>query len=127
MLPLLLLLHPFNASFSRTTWENRYQKGTTSLDLNEAVYDGFWDSVASAGPVSEHQGHRCNILVQCLMRAVATDVVASSVLVTLVTTVRPSKTAEPIEMAVGKGRLTWIRGTVYIMHGACSPQKDLAL
>jgi len=31
-----LLLHPFNSLFSRTTWISRYQKGKTSLDLNEA-------------------------------------------------------------------------------------------
>ena len=35
---LLLLLHPFNGLFSRTTWVSRYQKGKTSLDLNEARY-----------------------------------------------------------------------------------------
>ena len=36
---LLLLLHPFNDLFSRTTWVSRYQKGKTSLDLNEARGD----------------------------------------------------------------------------------------
>ena len=35
-----LLLHPFNCFFSRTTWVRRYQKGKTSLDLNEARDDG---------------------------------------------------------------------------------------
>jgi len=39
---LLLLLHPFNGLFSRTTWVSWYQKGKTSLDLNEARDDaGF--------------------------------------------------------------------------------------
>jgi len=33
---LILLLHPFNSLFSRTTWVSQYQKVTTSLDLNEA-------------------------------------------------------------------------------------------
>jgi len=33
---LLLLLHPFNSLFSSTTWVSWYQKGKTSLDLNEA-------------------------------------------------------------------------------------------
>jgi len=33
---LQLLLHPFNGLFSRTAWVSRYQKGKTSLDLNEA-------------------------------------------------------------------------------------------
>jgi len=37
---LLLLLHPFDGLFSRTTWVSRYQKGKTSLDLNEARDDG---------------------------------------------------------------------------------------
>jgi len=31
-----LLLHPFSGLFSRTTWVRQYQKGKTSLDLNEA-------------------------------------------------------------------------------------------
>ena len=35
----LLQLHPFNGLFSRTTWVSWYQKGTTSLDLNEARDD----------------------------------------------------------------------------------------
>jgi len=29
-------LHLFNGRFSKTTWVSRYQKGKTSLDLNEA-------------------------------------------------------------------------------------------
>jgi len=33
---LLLLLHPFNGLFSKTTRVSRYQKGKTSLVLNEA-------------------------------------------------------------------------------------------
>jgi len=37
---LLLLLHPFNGLFSGTTWVSRYQKGETSLVLNEARDDG---------------------------------------------------------------------------------------
>ena len=47
---LLLLLHPFNGLFSRTTLVSRYQKGKTSLDLNEAKDDGVLDAVAAAGP-----------------------------------------------------------------------------
>ena len=39
---LLLLLHPFNGLFSRTTWVRQYQKGKTSPDLNEARDDGVW-------------------------------------------------------------------------------------
>jgi len=37
---LLLLLHPFNGLFSRSTLVSQYQKGKTSLDLNEATDDG---------------------------------------------------------------------------------------
>jgi len=33
---------PLNSLFSRTTRASRYQKGKTSLDLNEARDDGFW-------------------------------------------------------------------------------------
>ena len=40
----------FNGLFSRTTWVSQYQKGKTSLDLNEARDGGFWNVVASAGP-----------------------------------------------------------------------------
>jgi len=36
----LLLLHPFNASFPKPPWISRYQKGKTSLGLNEARDDG---------------------------------------------------------------------------------------
>jgi len=36
----LLLIHPFNCLFSRTTCVSWYQKGKTSLDLNEARDDG---------------------------------------------------------------------------------------
>jgi len=39
---LLLLLHPFNGLFSRTTWVSRYKKGKPSLDLNEARDNGVW-------------------------------------------------------------------------------------
>jgi len=35
----LLLLHPFNGLFSRTTWVSRYQKGKTSLDLKDTRND----------------------------------------------------------------------------------------
>ena len=37
----LLLLHPFNGLFSGTTWVSRYEKGKTSLDLDEARDDGL--------------------------------------------------------------------------------------
>ena len=39
---ILVLLHPVNSLSSRTTWVSWYQKGKTSLDLNEARDDGVW-------------------------------------------------------------------------------------
>jgi len=48
------LLHPFNGLFSRTTWVSRYQKGKTSVDLNETREDGVLDAVASAGPYANN-------------------------------------------------------------------------
>ena len=48
------LLHPFNVLFSRTTWVSWYQKGKTSLDLNEARGYGGLDAVASAGPYASY-------------------------------------------------------------------------
>jgi len=36
-----------------TTWVSQYQKGKTSLDLNEARNGGFGDAVASAGPCAD--------------------------------------------------------------------------
>jgi len=36
---LLLLLHKYNSLFSTTVWVSQYQKGKTSLDLNEARGD----------------------------------------------------------------------------------------
>ena len=43
----LLLLHPFNGLFSRTTWVSWYQKGRTILDFNEARDDGGDDATAT--------------------------------------------------------------------------------
>ena len=40
LLLLLLPLHQFDGLFVRTTWVSRYQKGKTSMDLNEARHDG---------------------------------------------------------------------------------------
>jgi len=40
LLLLLLLLRQFDGLFVRTTWVSRYQKGKTSMDLNEARDDG---------------------------------------------------------------------------------------
>jgi len=38
-----IITDPFNGLFSTTTWISQYQKGKTSLDLNEATVDGIWD------------------------------------------------------------------------------------
>jgi len=35
-------------------WVSQYQKGKTSLDLNEARDDGFWDAVSLAGPYANN-------------------------------------------------------------------------
>jgi len=55
------LLHPFNGLFSRTTWVHWYQKGKTSLDLNEARDDGVlgcsgisWTIWKQSAPPSRH-------------------------------------------------------------------------
>ena len=49
------LLHLVNGLFSRTTWVSQYQKGKTTLDLNEARYDGVLGmAVASAGPYANN-------------------------------------------------------------------------
>ena len=48
-----LLLHPFNCLFSRTTWVCWFQKGKTSLDLNEATQSNpliFWPQSAYGLP-----------------------------------------------------------------------------
>ena len=37
---IIIILHPFNSLFSRTTWVSRYQRGKTGLDLNEARNEG---------------------------------------------------------------------------------------
>ena len=50
--------HPFNGLFSRTTQVSRYQKGKTSLDLNEARDDGVsgisWTICKQSAPCSRH-------------------------------------------------------------------------
>ena len=59
----LLPLHPFNGLFlfSRTTWVSQYQKGKTSLSLNEARDDGVlgrsgisW-TICKSAPRSSHR------------------------------------------------------------------------
>ena len=47
MVLLLTVLHPFNGLFPRTTWVRRYEKGKTSLHLNDAGDDGVlgWQAI----------------------------------------------------------------------------------
>jgi len=51
---LLLQVHPLNGLFFRTTWVSRYQKGKTSLDLNQQEIVGPCDAVALAGPYANN-------------------------------------------------------------------------
>jgi len=54
LLLVLPLLHSFNGLFSRTTCVSRYQKGKTSLDLNEARDDGVLGCSGIAGPYANN-------------------------------------------------------------------------
>ena len=64
LLLLLLLQHPFNGLFSRTTWVSRYRKGKTSVDLNEARAD---DGVLGCSNISwvicKRSAPRCRQIV----------------------------------------------------------------
>jgi len=55
---LLLLLHPLNGLFFRTTWISRYRKGKTSRDLNDAKDDG----AASSGSKSQNSHHKDQLI-----------------------------------------------------------------
>ena len=55
---LLLLLHPFNGLFSEDTWVSRYQKGKTSLDVNETRDDGVWDGSGISWIICKQSGPR---------------------------------------------------------------------
>jgi len=43
-----------NGLFSRTTSVCQYQKGKSSLDLNQARDDGFGDAMATAAPYANN-------------------------------------------------------------------------
>jgi len=67
---LVLLLHPFNDLFSKTTWVSRYQKGKTSLDLNQARDDGVlgcsgvsWTICKQSAPRSRHNHTNTSSLI----------------------------------------------------------------
>jgi len=56
---LLLLLHPFNGLFSSTTLISRYQKGKTSLDLNDARGDGVLGCSGISWTICKQSALRC--------------------------------------------------------------------
>ena len=69
----LLLQHPFNGLFSRTTWVSRYQKSKTSLYLNEARDDGVlacsnisWTICKRSAPCSRHRQPHRHLITQFL-------------------------------------------------------------
>ena len=86
---LLLLLHPFNGLFSRTTWLSWYQKGETSLNLNDGVLrwqchqldwtvckeSGWWKTNNNKYDCQRHKWpykyEQCHVYSQC--RRLITD------------------------------------------------------
>ena len=52
-------LHPFNGLFSRTTWVSQYQKGKTSLDLNEATDNGVLGCSGIRWTICKQSAPRC--------------------------------------------------------------------
>jgi len=56
---LLLLLHQFNGLFSRTTWVSHYQKGKTSLYLNEAKDYGVLGCIGISWTTCKQSAPRC--------------------------------------------------------------------
>jgi len=59
ILLLLLLLLLFNGLFSRTTWVSQYQKGKTSLDLNEARDYGVLGCSGVSWTMCKQSAPRC--------------------------------------------------------------------
>ena len=53
-----VLLHPFNGLFPKTTLVSRYQKGKSSLDLNEARDDGVWGCSGISWTISKQSAPR---------------------------------------------------------------------
>ena len=70
---LLPLLQPFNGLFPGTAWVSQYQKGKTSLDLNEARDDGVlgcsgisWMLFLAPNQQCQSTGrHLCRPLTKC--------------------------------------------------------------
>ena len=54
-----VLLPPFNGLFSRTTSVSRYQKGKTSLDLNEARDDGVFGCSGISWTICKQSAPHC--------------------------------------------------------------------
>ena len=55
----ILYLQRFNSFFSRTTWVSRYQKGKTSLDLNEARDNGVLGCSGISWTICKQSAPRC--------------------------------------------------------------------
>jgi len=66
---LLLLLYLFNGLFSRIIWVSRYQKGKTSLDLNETRDEA--NSSASDSLDSHDKRHFTNVLLTNYLHSAA--------------------------------------------------------
>jgi len=60
---LVLLLRPLNGLFSITTWVSRYQKGKTSLDLNEARDDGVLGCSGISCTICKQSAPRCRQII----------------------------------------------------------------
>ena len=60
---LLLLPHQFNGLFSRTTWVSRYQKGETSLGLNEVRDDGVSGCSGISWTICNQSAPRCRQII----------------------------------------------------------------
>jgi len=52
-------LHPFSDLFSRAAWVSWYQKGKTSLDLNEARDDGVLGYSGISWTICRQSAPRC--------------------------------------------------------------------
>jgi len=57
------LLRPLNGLFSITTWVSRYQKGKTSLDLNEARDDGVLGCSGISCTICKQSAPRCRQII----------------------------------------------------------------
>jgi len=65
---IITILHPFNGLFSRTTWVSWYQKGKTSLDLNETRDDGVLGSSVISWTIFKQ--YACQITTRTLHHSI---------------------------------------------------------